>query len=77
MLLVAAAALRRLAVRPRARARSHCRFRNRGTEMFSKYVMKWMNDSTSVFAQEVDGSGTEGMLCPRSSKRLLSNHLEL
>ena len=30
-----------------------------------------------VFAQEVDGGGTEGMLLRRTSKRLLSNHLEL
>ena len=31
---------------------------------------------SSVFAQEVDGGGSEGMLLNRSSKRLLSNHLE-
>ena len=31
----------------------------------------------SAFAQEVDGGGTEGMLLKRSSKWLLSNHLEL
>jgi hypothetical protein len=32
---------------------------------------------TSVFAQEVDGGGSEGMLRKRSSKSLLSNHSEL
>ena len=42
---------------------------------------------TSVFAQEVDGGGTQGVLWPRSSKhggyycpcskRLPSNHLEV
>ena len=32
--------------------------------------------STSVFAQEVDGGGSEGMLLNRSFKRLLSNNSE-
>ena len=29
-----------------ARGRSHCRFRNRGTEYFSESGVKWMSGST-------------------------------
>jgi hypothetical protein len=31
---------------PPSRVRSHCRFRNRGTDSLSKSVIKWMSDGT-------------------------------
>jgi hypothetical protein len=46
-------------------------------EIYSvKLVTSW-HRRTSVFAQEVDGARTDGMLFNRRSNRLLSHHLEL
>ena len=33
-----------LLLRRQASARSHCRFRNRGTDSLSEYGIKWMSD---------------------------------
>ena len=50
------------------RVRSHCRFRNRGTEYVSEYGIKWMSGSTT---RQRDGAlrSPRSRTCPRCGRR--------